>query len=193
MSSSAQDAVVTTGAVLWQLDGAHTTVEFAVKHLMIAKVKGRFTAVTGSLKLDEADPAGSLVEARMDAASIDTGQEQRDEHLRSADFLDAGQYPAILFRSRRIDPRAEGRYELVGDLTIRDVAREVVLEVEETGRVQDPWGKERVGFSARGKIDRRDFGLTWNQVLEAGGLAVGNEVSLSIEVELVRQSAQQAA
>jgi len=168
---------------LWQLDGAHTQVGFEVKHMMFAKVRGRFTDVQGTLAIGpEADDAESRASVVIGAASIDTGQAQRDEHLRSPDFFDAERFPELTFESRSVVRDGEA-LTIVGDLTIRDVTREVELSVEETGRGIDPWGNERVGFSATAVIDRRDFGLTWNQALEAGGVLVGNEVRITIEVQ----------
>jgi polyisoprenoid-binding protein YceI len=176
----------------WQLDPAHTHVEFSVKHLMIARVKGRFAGVTGTVEMG-ADPAASTVDVVIDAASIDTREAKRDAHLRSADFFDVERFPTIAFRSREVRPTGAGDFSVVGDLTIRDVTREVTLEVTDEGRGTDPWGGARAGFSATAEIDRRDFGLTWNQALEAGGVLVGNEIRISLEVELVKQAAAQAA
>src|SRR5687767_13260189 len=157
----------------WSIDAAHSEAGFAVKHLMISTVKGRFGNVTGTIVLDEANPAASTVEAVIDVATIDTHQEQRDAHLRSPDFFDVDKFPVIRFRSIEIETVGEGEYRVTGDLTIRDVTRPVLLHVEETGRARDPWGGDRIGFTANTKIERSDFGLTWNQVLEAGGVAVG--------------------
>ena len=176
----------------WQLDPAHSHVEFSVKHLMIARVKGRFADVTGTVELG-ADPAASTVDVVIDAASIDTREAKRDAHLRSADFFDVERFPTIAFRSREVRPTGGGEFSVVGDLTIRDVTREVTLEATEEGRGTDPWGGERAGFSATAQIDRRDFGLTWNQALEAGGVLVGNEIRIALEVELVKQAAAEAA
>jgi polyisoprenoid-binding protein YceI len=176
----------------WQLDPAHTHVEFSVKHLMIARVKGRFAGVTGTVALG-GDPADSTVDVVIDAASIDTREAKRDAHLRSADFFDVERFPTIAFRSREVRPTGAGDFSVVGDLTIRDVTRDVTLEVTDEGRGTDPWGGERAGFSATAEIDRRDFGLTWNQALEAGGVLVGNEIRISLEVELVKQAAAEAA
>src|SRR6201999_2816673 len=130
------------------------------------------------IELDERDLTRSIVEATIDAASIDTGTAQRDDHLRSADFFDAGRFPSLSFRSRRIEKLDEVRYRVTGDLTIRDVTREVTLDVESGGRARDPWGNERIGFTARTAFDRKDFGLGWNQVLEAGGVLVGDRVDV---------------
>jgi polyisoprenoid-binding protein YceI len=176
----------------WQLDPAHTHVEFSVKHLMIARVKGRFAGVTGTVALG-GDPADSSGDVVIDAASIDTREAKRDAHLRSADFFDVERFPTIAFRSREVRPTGAGDFSVVGDLTIRDVTRDVTLEVTDEGRGTDPWGGERAGFSATAVIDRRDFGLTWNQALEAGGVLVGNEIRISLEVELVKQAAAEAA
>ena len=175
------------GATTWELDPAHTHVEFAVKHMMIATVKGKFTEVSGTITLDDGAPEKSSVEATLGAASIDTRVGQRDTHLRSADFLDAEHFPAITFRSTRVEPQGDGKARVTGDLTIRGVTRPLTLDVTEEGRGKDPWGGERVGFSATGKLDRRDFGLNWNQALEAGGVLVGNEVRITIEAEAVRK------
>jgi len=175
----------------WQIDPAHTDAGFSVKHLMISKVRGRFGSVSGEIRLDETDLARSRVTVEIDATSIDTRQEDRDAHLRSADFFDVERYPVLTFRSTRVERERDGRFRVVGDLTIRDVTREVALQVEDEGRGQDPWGGERAAFSATGRIDRRDFGLTWNQALEAGGVLVGHDIDLVLEVQAVKQTEQQ--
>lgn len=172
----------------WQIDPAHTHVEFGVRHMMVSTVKGRFAALSGVIRMDDDDPAGSSVEATIDTASIDTRNEQRDAHLRASDFLDVEQFPTIRFRSRRVEPLGGNRFRVTGDLTLHGVTREVTLDATFEGRAKDPWGTERVGFSARTAIDRRDFGLTWNQMLEAGGLILRDAVNLSLEIEAVRQS-----
>jgi polyisoprenoid-binding protein YceI len=178
----------------WQIDPAHSHVEFAVRHLMISSVKGAFGDVQGTVSVDESDPRSILVDVTIQVASIDTRQEQRDAHLRSADFFDAVRFPTITFRSQMVaGSYLDGEFRLVGDLTVRDVTREVILDVSAEGHLTDPWGAERVGFSARGRIDRTAFGLTWNQALETGGVLVGNEVKISVEVELIRQAQQAAA
>lgn len=176
----------------WNIDAAHTLVEFSAKHMMITTVKGRLADVRGSLKIDEAHPERSSVEVELDAASIDTRSEQRDQHLRSADFLDVEHFPVVRFRGNRVvGARFEpGRsFQLIGDLTIRDVTHEVTLDATFEGRGRDPWGGERVSFSASTKIDRRDFGLTWNTALEAGGVLVSNDIKLEIEVQAVLATA----
>ena len=171
----------TVAPATWQIDPAHTQVEFEVKHMMFAKVRGRFSDVQGSLLLGGDDPETSVV---IRAESIGTGQADRDKHLRSPDFFDVEQFPELTFESRSVT-RADRGLVVAGDLTIRDVTREVRLDVVETGRGTDPWGNERIGFTASTTVDRRDFGLTWNQALETGGILVGNEVRISIEVQAV--------
>lgn len=178
-------SIAESTATTWTIDPAHTTVEFSVKHLMISTVRGHFGAVTGTILLDEQNPAASSVTAEIDVTSINTRQEQRDAHLRSADFFDVEQFPAIKFQSTRIQ-RDGDHYDVVGNLTIRDVTREVVLHTADEGRGGDPWGGQRAGFSATTKIDRRDFGLTWNQALETGGVVVGNDIKITLEVEAVK-------
>jgi polyisoprenoid-binding protein YceI len=182
------------GVSTWELDPAHSHVEFAVRHLMISTVKGRFADVQGTIRMDESDPSAVLVDATIGAASIDTRQEERDAHLRSTDFFDVARFPTITFRSGRVEGNPlEGDFRLIGGLTIRDITREVTLDVSAGGRATDRWGEERAGFSARTTIDRTDFGLVWNQALEAGAVLVGNSVRISIEVELVRQAQRAAA
>jgi len=170
----------------WQLDLAHTNIEFAVKHLMIATVRGRFGGAKGTVQVDEANPRAAHVDVTIDAASVDTRQEQRDAHLRSPDFFDVARFPTIRFVSRRIEGDPQGDFQLLGDLTIRDVTKEVTVDVSHEGQGVDPWGNYRAGFTASAKIDRRDFGLTWNQALETGGFTVGHEVKLTVDAEIFR-------
>jgi polyisoprenoid-binding protein YceI len=178
----------TTTTTTWQIDPAHTNVEFSLKHLMISTVRGRFGAVSGTIVLDEANPAASTVTAEIDATSIDTRQEQRDAHLRSADFFDVENHPTLRFRSTSVTKSGDG-FDVAGELTIRDVTRPVVLHATDEGRGGDPWGGERAAFSATTSIDRRDFGLTWNQALETGGVLVSNDIRISLEVQAVKQAA----
>jgi len=171
----------------WKIDPNHSIVEFAVKHIMISTVKGRFSEVEGEIVIADGEPSNSSVTATIKAASIDTHTGQRDDHLRSADFLDAANFPEITFKSTRITgDRSE--FEVTGDLTIRGVTREITLDVTHEGSRKDPWGGDRIAFSATTKLDRRDFGLTWNQAIEAGGVLVGNDVKVSIEVQAVKQA-----
>lgn len=174
----------------WSIDAAHSQVAFTVRHMMITKVRGRFSDVAGSIELDDGAPAESSVRVEIDAASIDTRQEDRDAHLRSGEFLDVENHPELTFESRRVEGLAlepGSSFTVVGDLTIRGVTREVELEATYEGEGQDPWGGERLAFSADTSIDRRDFGLEWNQVLETGGVLVGNEVQIHLEVQAVKE------
>jgi len=180
---------VQAGTSVWRLDPAHSSVEFAVKHMMMTTVRGRFKTVNATLTADEAHPEGCCVEAEIDAASIDTGVPERDEHLRGPDFLDVANYPKITFKSTRVEGNfdKEGdRFRVHGDLVIRDTSMEVVLDCEFEGRGKDPWGKERAGFSAQTDIDRRDWGLKWNQTIETGGVLVANKVHIDVEAQFVR-------
>jgi polyisoprenoid-binding protein YceI len=177
----------------WRIDPAHSHVEFAVKHLMVATVKGRFADVEGTILVNEADPAGSHVDVNIAAASVDTREPQRDAHLRSPDFFDADRYPYLTFRSSRVVPKGNGEFTVYGDLTIRGVTRPVALEGEYLGTSQSPFGFTVAGFSARTRINRKDFGLTWNAPLETGGVLVGDEVRVSLEVEAVREEAPSGA
>ncbi len=186
MTTTATPAGTTT---TWNIEPSHSLVEFSAKHMMITTVKGRFRDVTGTIVIDEANPSRSKVEATMAAATIDTGVAQRDQHLVSADFLDAETHKAITFKSTRIDgaKAKEGdEFTVVGDLTIRGTTREVTLKASYEGRGKDPWGGERISFTATGKIDRRDFGLVWNQTLETGGILVSNDIKIALEVQAVR-------
>lgn len=172
----------------YEIDPAHTVAEFSVKHLMVTNVKGQFTQVSGQLQLDETDPTRSLVSATAEAASIDTRESQRDEHLRSADFFDVEHFPIISFTSRRVEPtRRPNVYRVVGDLTIRGVTREVAFDTTHVGKITDPWGNTRIGLSATARVNRKDFGLHWNMALEAGGVLVGDTVKISLDVEAVQK------
>ncbi len=170
----------------WQFDNVHSSINFSVRHMMISRVRGRFEKWTGTLLFDEENPTQSQVEVTIDAASINTQEQQRDDHLRSPDFLDVQNYPNITFKSTAFEPAGENRFRVVGDLTIHGVTKPVTLDVEFHGRGKDPWGGERIGFSAKTKINRKDFGLEWNQILETGGVLVGEEVEIEIEVEAVK-------
>ena len=174
----------------WTIDSGHSVAEFSAKHMMITTVKGRIADVRGTLTIDEASPERSSVEVELDAASIDTRSEQRDGHLRSPEFLDVERFPLVTFRSRRVEgaaARAGTGFRVVGDLTIRGVTREVALDATYEGQGKDPWGGERVSFSADTKIDRRDFGLVWNVGLEAGGVLVGHDIKIHLEAQAVKQ------
>lgn len=177
----------------WEIDGGHSGIHFSVRHMVIAKVRGQFTRWSGSILAQEGELARASVEVVIDATSIETGVADRDAHLRSADFLDVASHPEITFKSTQLEKVDGERFRLAGELTIRGVTRQVALEVEHAGKTKDPWGNERAGFTARTSIDRKDFGLQWNQVLDAGGLVVGERVDIEIEVEAVKQAATKAA
>ena len=170
----------------WTIDTSHSSVDFVVRHMVVSKVRGTFGKWSGEIELDPQDPAKAKASARIEVASIDTREAQRDGHLKSADFFDAEKFPEITFTSKRIEPKSATEVRVVGDLTIHGETREVVLEAELLGRGKDPWGNERAGFSARTSINRTDYGLRWNQVLEAGGLLVGEKIEIEVDVEAVR-------
>jgi polyisoprenoid-binding protein YceI len=188
LSSATIDFVPATTAT-WDIDGSHSSAAFKVRHLMLSRVRGELGPVSGTVLLDEADLARSHVEIRIDARAIDTRDAKRDEHLRSADFLDVADHPEVTFRSTAVRRDDGGERLLVtGDLTIRGVTRPVTLEVDPLPpAVNDPWGNTKRGATARARINRKDWGLTWNLALEAGGVVVGDEVAIEIEVELVRR------
>lgn len=177
----------------WEIDSSHSGIHFSVRHMVVAKVRGQFARWTGSISAEDGDLGRASANVVIDASSIDTGVADRDTHLKSPDFFDAANHPQITFASRRVDKQSDEALRVTGDLTIRGVTREVVLDVEYGGRTKDPWGNERAGFTARTAIDRKEFGLTWNQLLEAGGVLVGDRISVEIEVEAVKQSAVKAA
>jgi len=177
----------------WQIDSAHSAVQFTVRHLVIAKVRGQFGRWSGTLEVPDGDFARATARVTIDAGSLDTGVAERDAHLRSADFFHVEEFPEIAFAGERVEPTGEGTFRLHGELTIRGITRGVSLDVEAAGRARDPWGNERAVFSARTAIDRKEFGLTWNQALETGGVLVGDRVEIEIDVEAVRQSATRVA
>lgn len=171
----------------WQIDHAHSHILFTARHMMISKVRGRFETFSGEINFDEADPENTTVFVEIDASSINTREAQRDGHLKSPDFLDAANFPVLTFKSKRVEQKNEYKGKLVGDLTIRGKTREVVLDVNYAGTAQSPWGATSAGFSAETTIDRRDWDLTWNQALETGGILVGNDIKIEIELELIKQ------
>jgi polyisoprenoid-binding protein YceI len=175
-------------AAVWKIDPSHASVEFRVRHLMVACVKGSFPDVTGTVDFDEADLSKAHVTVTIGTASVDTNNAKRDEHLRSADFLDTANFPAMTFVSKKIVAEGGQLREVIGDLTIRGTSREVILAVAEmTPAIKDPWGNTRRGATATTTINRKDFGLTWNKALETGGVVVGDEVKIAIDIELVKQ------
>lgn len=175
------------------IDTTHSGIHFSIRHMVIAKVRGAFKAFSGAVQYDEQNPANSSVSVSIEAASIDTGVGQRDAHLKSPDFFDVAKFPTLTFQSTRVEGAGRGHLKVTGNLTIRDITREVVLDVERLGTGKDPWGQTRVAFEAKTSLDRRDFGLTWNQALEAGGVLVGEKVEIALEVQAVQAQATKAA
>jgi polyisoprenoid-binding protein YceI len=185
MSTHATPQALTTTS--WNIDPVHSVAEFKVKHMMISNVKGQFTRVKGVLTLEETDLTKSRVEASIDAASINTRDDQRDAHLKSADFFDVEKFPTLSFKSTKITRVGDGELTVAGDLTVHGVTRNVVFTVEgPTAPAKDPWGNTRLGLSATTKINRKDFGLTWNSALETGGILVGEEVTITLDVQFVK-------
>jgi polyisoprenoid-binding protein YceI len=179
----------TQTATTWQIDPAHTEVGFVVKHMMFAKVRGGFNEFTGTIEQGEnGDLATGSFSANIVTSSVDTGNEDRDKHLRSGDFFDAEKFEAITFNSTSIERLSDDKLKVTGELTIRDITKTITLDVTETGTGVDPWGNMRIGIQAEGTINRKEFGLTWNQALEAGGVLVGDEVTLTIEAQAVAQN-----
>ncbi len=169
----------------WTIDAMHSHVEFAVRHLMISTTKGRFSDVTGGVTVDEADPSVMTLDVTIPVATVDTRQPDRDTHLRSADFFDVERYPTITFKARHVGD-LESEFQLIGDLTMHGVTREISLDVTPEGQAPNPMGPgRRAGFSAKTTLDRRDFGLTYNAVLETGGVAIGHDIKVSIDLELI--------
>jgi len=178
---------VTAQNTIWNIDPAHSVAEFKVKHMMIANVKGHFSKITGVLTRNESNVANSSVEVSIEAASIETRDAQRDTHLKSADFFDVEKHPFLAFKSNGIKQVQDGELSVGGDLTIHGVTRKVTFDVEgPTPPAKDPWGNTRIAVSGNTKISRKDFGLTWNAALETGGILVGDEVTISLDVEFVK-------
>lgn len=182
MTTASQTATST-----WTIDPAHSIIEFAVKHLVVATVKGRFRDLEGTIRIDEDEPENSSVSAAIDVASIDTGVADRDAHLRSDDFLNAEKHPKITFESTRLERLDDTNYRVHGDLTIRDVTKQVALDTEFEGEVDDPWGNRRAAFSATSQISRKEFGVRWNQLIESGGAVAGDTVKITLNIQAVRQ------
>lgn len=173
--------------ITWKIDPAHTVAEFKVKHMMIANVKGTIKGITGDLTEHTTDASLSFIEATLDVSTLNTGEPQRDAHLKSPDFLELEKYPTITFKSTQVERKGENEYAVTGDLTIHGVTRPVTLSVEgPTPPQKDPWGNVRIGLEATTKIDRKDFGLTWNTALETGGILVGDTVHIAIEAEFIK-------
>jgi len=177
----------------WEIDSSHSGVHFSVRHLVIAKVRGSFARWSGTVQAPNGDFSKATVDVTIDASSIDTGVDQRDAHLKSPDFFDVAQYPELRFVGKRVQSRSGNEIDVVGDLTIKGITREVVLRVEQHGQAKDPWGNVRAAFTAKTSLDRKDFGLTWNQVLETGGVMVGDRVEIEADIEAVKQVEAQVA
>lgn len=172
----------------WEIDPAHSSVQFSVRHMMVSNVRGAFTKVAGTVRGDENDPTHATVEATIDTSSIDTREAKRDEHLRSPDFLDVAKYSTMTFRSKKIAKVGDGRYDVTGDLTLHGVTKPVVLTVEgPSGVIKDPMGAEKAGASVTAKINRKDFGIAWQKTLDGGGLMIGEDVAITIEIEAVKK------
>jgi len=180
---------ITTDSHTWSIDIAHSNVGFTARHMMIAKVRGKFTRLRAELQLTDASPVPLSIAAEIEAASVDTRHEQRDAHLRSADFFDIENYPRLTFKSTSISKVNDATFDVTGDLTIRSTTKSVTFPVEVEGEATDPQGGRRIGYSARLRIDRRDFGLTFNQALETGGVLIGNEVDIELDLEAVASEA----
>lgn len=188
MAQTQQATAVKPEITTWKIDPAHSNAQFSVRHLMISNVKGEFTQVSGQIDFDPQNPETLSAEATIDVSTINTREPDRDKHLRSADFFDVANFPAISFKSKKT-AKGHGGLKLTGDLTIHGITHEVTLDVQgPTTPVKDPWGNTRVGASATTKINRKDFGLTWNQALETGGVLVGDEIRITVDVELVARA-----
>ncbi len=173
--------------ITWKLDPAHSGAEFKVRHMMISNVKGSFSGLSGTLVENPADPSRSTVEASIDVATLNTGDAQRDGHLKSADFFDAEKHSSLTFKSTKVEPVGKGDYKVTGDLTLHGITKSVTFAVEGVSEPsKDPWGNLRIGLSASTKINRKDFGLTWNSPLETGGVLVGEDVAISLEVQFIK-------
>jgi len=177
----------------WEIDSSHSSLHFSVRHLVIAKVRGTFARWSGTVEVPDGDFAKATVAVTIDASSIETGVADRDGHLKSPDFFDVPQHPELRFVGKRVQPRSGDEIDVIGDLTIRGITREVVLRVEQHGQAKDPWGNVRAAFTAKTTIDRKDFGLTWNQALETGGVLVGDKIEIEAEIQAVKQAAAQVA
>jgi polyisoprenoid-binding protein YceI len=172
----------------WTLDPAHSSVQFSIRHMMLSNVRGEFSKVAGTVQGDPGAPTQAVIEATVDTSSIDTREPKRDEHLKSADFLDVAKYPTMTFKSKKVEPAGQGKFKVTGDLTLHGVTKEVVLDVSDlTPPITDPYGKTRSGATATTKLDRKDFGVNWSKTMDNGGLVVGNEITVTIDVEATKQ------
>lgn len=173
----------------WQIDPQHTAAQFSVRHLAISTVRGQFSNVKGTVQFDDADVTKSMVDVTIDVNSVDTREPKRDAHLKSADFFDAAKYPVMTFKSKKVEKVSDGKLKVTGDLTIRGTTKEVVLDVDgPTAPVKDPWGMQRTALTATTKVNRQDYGVKWNATMDNGGVVVGDEISIIIDLEMVKQA-----
>ncbi|MDQ6693436.1 MAG: YceI family protein [Chloroflexota bacterium] len=190
MTNSAAQAPAGTKVATWKIDPGHSTVEFVAKHMMITSVRGRFPDVEGTIRFDEENIANSSVEATIQVATVTSGSEQRDQHLRTGDFFLVDEHPTFTFKSTRIEPKGSDEYKVTGDLTIRGVTKQITLDATFEGRNTSPWGAEAIGFSATTTINRKDFGVNWNVGLEAGGVLVSDKIKLDLNIQAVKNVEQ---
>ncbi len=176
----------------WKIDPAHSQIQFSVRHMMISTVRGEFESFEGTIDFDQNNPENSKVYVEIDASSINTRENDRDNHLRSADFFNVEQHPTIVFKSKRVEPTSKNKGRIIGDLTIVGVTKEVVVDVELEGVAKSPWGQTVAGFSGYAELNRKDWGLTWNQALETGGVLVGEKIKINVAVELIKQEEEEA-
>ncbi|HJQ84240.1 MAG TPA: YceI family protein [Candidatus Binatia bacterium] len=184
--SAVLGAVPAPAQSVWEIDPVHSSVQFTIRHMMVSNVRGEFTKVAGTVRADDKDPTRSTVEATLEAASIDTRNAKRDEHLRSPDFFDVAKFPTITFKSKRVERAGEGRYKVIGDLTMHGVTKEVTLDVEAAPPVKDLQGHTRAGAHATTRVNRQDFGIVWSKTLDGGGVALGDQVDVTIDVEALK-------
>ena len=171
----------------YQIDAAHSNVQFSVRHLMVSNVRGTFSGLTGTVSYDPDKPAEATIDAVVDINTVNTNDEKRDGHLKSADFFDVAQYPVMTFKSKRVESAGAGEYKVTGDLTVHGVTKEVSLSVEDvSGEVKDPWGNTKIGATVKGKLKRSDFGLSWNAPLETGGVLVGDDVKIEFDLQFLK-------
>ena len=180
-------STMSSSSISWNIDPAHSNAEFKVKHMMISNVKGSFSGITGTLVEDPADPSLNRIDASIDISTVNTGDQKRDEHLKSSDFFHHEQHPQMTFKSTKVEKNGDEEYTVTGDLTIRGITKPVVFAVEGPSQpAKDPWGNTRIGLSATTKINRKEFGLNWNAALESGGILVGEDVHISLDVQLIK-------
>jgi polyisoprenoid-binding protein YceI len=173
-------------AETWQIDPVHSGIHFSIRHFVVGKVHGRFTKISGTIQLDEGNPTNSKVDVQIDANSVDTNDEKRDGHLKTPDFFNTGEHPFITFRSTKVEAAGKDKFRVTGDLTLRGATKPITFDVEHGGQVKDPWGLNRGGFSLKTQINRKDFGIMFNQTLEGGGPALGDTIEISIDVEATK-------